>query len=67
MSGRLDVVECELADSLDVPEDRRELARHPLGLLVVERQPRQLRDPLDLLAIDHLPESSVQTKRTMTV
>lgn len=58
VAGRLDAIQLELGDPLDVLKDARELARHALGLLFVEREPRKLGDPFDLLAIDHAPESS---------
>ena len=56
MRGRLDVVEVELADLLDVVEDRGQLAGHPLDLVVAQPQPRELGHVQHLLAIDHEPE-----------
>ena len=41
MGGRLDALEVELGDPLDVLEDPGELAGHPLDLLVGEPQPRE--------------------------
>src|SRR5207248_2996891 len=41
VGGRLDAVEVELGDVLDVLEDPRQLAGHPLDLLVVELQAGQ--------------------------
>jgi hypothetical protein len=45
--------EVELVHPLDVLQDSRELARHPLDLILAQRQPRQPRDVQNLLAIDH--------------
>ena len=53
MRGRLDPVEVELGDPVDVLEDPRQLARHPLDLLVGEPQPGQPRDVQHLLPVDH--------------
>ena len=44
-------------DPVDVLEDARELARHPLDLLLGELEPGEARDVQDLLAIDHGPDS----------
>ena len=41
VGGRLDVVEVELADPVDVLEDPRELAGHPLDLLLGEAEAGQ--------------------------
>jgi len=51
--GRLDAVEVELADLLDVVEDLRELGRHPLDLSVIEAKAGETGDMEDLVAIDH--------------
>ena len=51
--GRLDPVEVELGDRLDVLEDPGELARHALDLVLVEAEPRKAGDVEDLVAIDH--------------
>ena len=51
--GRLDPVEVELGDPVDVLEDPRELAGHPLDLLVGEPQAGEPRDVQDLVAVDH--------------
>ena len=57
MRGRLDLVEVERGDPVDVLEDPRELAGHPLDLVLGELEPRQAGDVQDLLAIDHAPDS----------
>ena len=57
MRGRLDVVEVERGDPVDVLEDPRELAGHPLDLLLGELEPREPGDVQDLLAIDHGADS----------
>jgi len=51
--GRLDVVEVQLGDPVDVLENPRELARHPLDLLLGEAEAGQLRYVKYLLALDH--------------
>ena len=48
-----DAVEVELADLRDVADDRRELARHRLDLLLAQREARQAGDVQDLVAVDH--------------
>ena len=53
MRGRLDVVEVELGDPVDVLEDPGELAGHPLDLLLGEAQAGQPGDVQHLLAVDH--------------
>ena len=53
MRGRLDVVEVERGDPVDVLEDPGELAGHPVDLVVGQLEPRQAGDVQDLLAIDH--------------
>ena len=50
---RLDALEIELAERLDVVEDPGELARHPLDLLVGQPQPREAGDVENLFAVDH--------------
>lgn len=66
--GRLDALEVELRDALDVLEDVRELAGHALHLAVAELQAREAGDVQDLLAIDHrLGEYSGRTAMRMAI
>ena len=51
--GRLDLVEVERGDPVDVLEDPGELAGHPLDLLLGEAEPGQLRDVQYLFSLDH--------------
>ena len=53
VGGRLDLVEVELGDPVDVLEDSGELARHPLDLLLGEAQAGEPGDVQHLLAVDH--------------
>ena len=51
--GRLDVIEVQLGDPVDVLEDPRELARHALDLLLGEAEAGQLCHVQYLLSLDH--------------
>jgi len=51
--GRFDIVEVQLGDPVDVLEDPRELARHPLDLPLGEAEAGQLRHVQYLLSLDH--------------
>jgi hypothetical protein len=51
--GRLDPVEIERGDPLDVLEDPRQLAGHPLDLVVGQPKACQPSYVEDLLAVDH--------------
>ena len=53
VGGRLDSLEVELGDLLDVVEHARQLARHALDLVLAQAKPREPRDVQDLVAIDH--------------
>ena len=53
MRGRLDPVEVELRDPVDVLEDPGQLAGHPLDLVLGEPQPGQPRDVQHLFPVDH--------------
>ena len=55
--GRLDPLEVELADPVDVLEDPRELAGHLLDLLLGEAEAGQPGHVQYLLALDHRPDS----------
>ena len=50
---RLDAVEVERGDRVDVLEDPEQLLGHPLDLVLGELEPREPGDVQDLLAIDH--------------
>ncbi len=56
--GRLDVVELEGGDPLDVVEDARELSGHRLDLSLGKLEAREPRDMEDLLTIDHSCDST---------
>jgi hypothetical protein len=51
--GRLDPVEVQSGNSVDVLEDARELAGHPLDLILGEAEAGQLRNVQYLLSLDH--------------
>lgn len=51
--GRLNVIEVKLGDPVDVLEDPRELAGHPLDLLLGEAEAGQLCHVQYLLSLDH--------------
>jgi hypothetical protein len=53
MRGRLNLVEVQLADPVDVLEDPGELARHRLYLLLGEGEARKPRNVQHLIAVDH--------------
>ncbi len=53
MAGRLDPVEVELADPVDVLEDPGQLADHRLDLRLVEAQAGEAGDVQNLIAVDH--------------
>src|SRR5512133_1573688 len=55
--GRLDPLEVELVDAVDVLENPRELARHRLDLVVCEPEAGEAGDVQHLLAIDHRADS----------
>src|SRR5205814_7787767 len=48
-----DTLEVELRDLLDVVEDARELARHPVDLVLGEAEAGEAGDVEDLIAVDH--------------
>src|SRR3954451_10057981 len=58
MAGRLDVVQLELLDLLDVVEDPRQLRGHLLDLVLGQPQARKLGDVQYLVAADHRTTSS---------
>ena len=55
MRRRLNPVEIELADPLDVIQDRRELLPHPLELGFIEGEARETGDVDNLFALQHHP------------
>src|SRR5205814_846491 len=54
---RVDPVEVEGADALDVLEDGRELPGHPLDLVGLELEPREPGHVQHLFAVDHPADS----------
>jgi hypothetical protein len=56
---RLDALEVELGDAVDVLEDARELLRHPLDLFIAEPEPGEPRHVQHLFALDHAGEDTI--------
>ena len=56
MRSRLDAIEVKLGNPLNVLEDSRQLACHPLDLFIAQLEPGELGDMEDLFPVDHSPD-----------
>ena len=63
MVGRLDFVEVELGDPVDVLEDPGELPGHRLDLFLAEGEAGQTGDVENLLAVDHAEQYAAPLKQ----